>query len=111
MSGYHGPAMWTKHFLPHSNPASVSNAPRWPLGNGQQPIGLFIPETRLHLRIIFDGPVQLLGHAADQERAGRPVRDVGIANRLLSRAHALEEIAGVTVAAVEVDFVGSKRFA
>src|SRR5947199_10489648 len=37
--------------------------------------------------------------------------DVGVADGLFARPDAFEEVAGVAVAAVKVDFIGSQRFA
>src|SRR5262249_25569754 len=86
----------------------ISYAPGWTFGNREHPIGFFIAGEFLSDGIEFQGSSQLFGDAAQQQRAGGTVSDVGIANGRLARADALEEIPRVAVAVVKVGLIGSK---
>ena len=65
----------------------------------------------LGLRIPLERALQLFDDASQQQRAGRPVGDVRIADGLFASPYAFQEVVRVAVAAVEMHLVGAKRFA
>src|SRR5258708_17369081 len=79
-------------------------------GDGQQTVGFVVAREFLGLRIPFERALELFGNTTEQEGAGGPVRDGGVANRRLPRANAIEKIAGMALAAIEVGFLGAQWF-
>ena len=59
--------------------------------------GLVVVNEMFCLGIPLQGPVELFGNSAKEQSTGSAVSHIGVADRLLTRADALEEISGMAL--------------
>ena len=78
-----------------------SDFPRCTISHGEQPVGFFVIDELLALRIPLQRALQLQRQPAQQHGAGRAMRGFDVTDGPLTRADAVEKISGVAIAVIE----------
>src|ERR1700728_1159925 len=85
----------------------LSDLPRRPHGARQHAVGLFVPYNLLLLRIPLQVAAQTQADVSQVRNADGPVRRLDGRDRLFTRDHAVNEIAEVIVALIQMYLIGA----